>query len=70
MTYEIGSRCDVCGSSKQKTGRGIFLACNLCERAAESIPSWAFDWVQAVAQKAAADALDDMRTELRRGHEP
>lgn len=69
MTYEIGSRCHVCGSGKQKVD-GLFMPCEDCDYAAEHMKPRLMEWVQAVAQKASADAMDDMWSEMRRRDDP
>lgn len=65
--------CDVCDHRYYYDEHEESSACPRCERMEKALGSAAHEvrvWVQAVAQKAAADALDDMRTEMRRRDEP
>lgn len=65
--------CDVCDHRYFYDEHEESSACPRCEKADKALGKDAYDvkvWVQAIAKKAAADALEDMRTELRRGYEP
>lgn len=70
---ELNGHCDVCGYAYWYDEHEESSDCPRCEKAKAAICRHDWDlmsWVQAVAQKAAADALDDMRTELRRREDP
>lgn len=65
--------CDVCDHRYFYDEHEESSSCPRCERAKRALGDASEDvmsWVQAVAKKAAADALDDMRTEMRRGYGP
>lgn len=66
MTYEIGSRCHVCGSRKRKVD-GLFMPCEACDYAGEHMNPRLMEWVQAVATKAAEDAVLRHENEEERG---